>query len=52
VVLAVPSAVVAGERNYLLNPAHVDFPRVIIHLPEPFPYDVRIVALTEKDSRA
>jgi RES domain-containing protein len=51
VVLAVPSAIVEGERNYLLNPAHVNFRRVIIHPPEPFPYDERIVALTEKDKR-
>lgn len=51
VVLAVPSAIIEGEHNYLLNPGHADFPRVIIHPPEPFPYDERIVALTEKDKR-
>ena len=48
VVLAVPSAIVDGERNYLLNPAHLDFARVIIHPPEPFPYDERLVTLKEK----
>lgn len=48
VVLAVPSAVVEGERNYLLNPAHRNFPRVKIHPPEAFPYDERLVALTER----
>jgi RES domain-containing protein len=46
VVLSVPSAVVAGEHNYLLNPRHASFSQVRIGGPEPFPYDDRIVALT------
>jgi RES domain-containing protein len=49
-VLAVPSAVIPEERNYLLNPAHADFAQVTIHAPEPFPYDARLIALTESRS--
>lgn len=43
-VLSVPSALVDGERNYLLNPEHPDFPRVLVYPPEPFPYDARLIA--------
>ncbi len=35
-VLKVPSAVVAGERNFLINPAHRLFPKVRILDVEPF----------------
>jgi RES domain-containing protein len=40
-VLRVPSAVVLGEFNYLLNPAHADFIRLTIGKPEPFEFDAR-----------
>lgn len=42
VVLAVPSAVVRGEWNYLLNPAHPAFARLPKSAPEPFVYDPRL----------
>jgi RES domain-containing protein len=42
VALRVPSAVVCGEFNFLLNPLHPDFERVIIGEPEPFTFDPRI----------
>lgn len=42
VALRVPSAVVPGEFNYLLNPAHPDFSRVKIAKPEPFTFDPRL----------
>ena len=42
VALRVPSAVVPGEFNYLLNPAHPDFSRVKIAKPEPFSFDPRL----------
>lgn len=42
VALRVPSAVVPGEFNYLLNPAHPDFKRVKIGQPEPFSFDARL----------
>ena len=40
--LRVPSAVVPGEFNYLLNPAHPDFKRVKTGKPEPFSFDPRL----------
>lgn len=40
--LRVPSAVVPGEFNYLLNPAHPDFARVKIGKAEPFSFDPRL----------
>jgi RES domain-containing protein len=41
-VLRVPSAVVPGEWNYLLNPAHEHFKRIEIGPPESFAFDPRI----------
>jgi RES domain-containing protein len=42
--LAVPSAVVPGERNVLLNPEHPDFARLAIGEAEPFELDERLAA--------
>jgi len=42
-VLAVPSVIVSGEPNYLLNPAHPDFKKISIGKPEPFAFDPRLV---------
>lgn len=42
VALRVPSAVVPGEFNYLLNPAHPQFTKVKIGKPEPFSFDPRL----------
>ena len=41
-VLKVPSAVVQGDFNYLLNPNHPDFKRIKIISQEPFGFDVRL----------
>ena len=41
-ILAVPSAVIPEERNYLLNPAHRDFKRIRLHKPAAFRFDVRM----------
>jgi len=41
-VLAVPSAIIPRERNYLLNPAHRDFKAIRIGAPEPFGLDPRM----------
>lgn len=41
-VLAVPSAVIPKEWNYLLNPAHPDFRRIRMGGPEPFRFDPRM----------
>ncbi len=40
--LAVPSAVIAGEWNYLLNPAHPEFAGLSKSRPEPFVFDRRL----------
>ena len=42
VALRVPSVVVPGEFNYLLNPAHPKFAKVKIGKPEPFLFDPRL----------
>src|SRR5205085_79270 len=41
-VLAVPSAVIRGEWNYLLNPVHPDFAGLRKSKPVPFLYDARL----------
>ena len=41
-VLKVPSAVVKGDFNYLINPYHVDFNRIKITEQNDFPFDKRI----------
>jgi len=43
VVLQLPSAVVPGEHNFLLNPRHPDFGRLAIGGPEPLTFDERLV---------
>jgi RES domain-containing protein len=43
VVLQVPSAVVEAEYNYLFNPEHEHFHALIIHKPEPFRLDPRLL---------
>ncbi|MNE30502.1 RES domain protein [compost metagenome] len=40
--IKVPSAVVKGEFNYLINPYHKDFERIKIIHQEDFPFDKRI----------
>jgi RES domain-containing protein len=42
VLLEVPSAVIAAERNYLINPAHPDFTKVRLGEPQPFHFDARL----------
>jgi RES domain-containing protein len=42
-ILRVPSVVVPGEWNYVLNPAHADFPKKGIGAPISFPFDPRLV---------
>jgi RES domain-containing protein len=41
-VLAVPSAVIPQELNYLLNPRHSHFKRVRVGSPEAFRFDLRL----------
>ena len=42
-VLAVPSVVIPGESNYLLNPQHDDFSRIRIGKPQAFITDLRLL---------
>lgn len=42
-VLAVPSAIVQGELNYLLNPLHPDIAMVRVLKSQPFTFDPRMV---------
>jgi RES domain-containing protein len=41
-VLAVPSVVIPAELNYLLNPLHPDFRRIIAGKPQRFETDLRL----------
>jgi RES domain-containing protein len=42
-VLEVPSAVIEGETNFLLNPAHPDFSKIVQGHPKPFAFDPRLI---------
>jgi RES domain-containing protein len=44
VVLRVPSAVIASENNYLINPAHKDFKKLSIGNMKPFSFDSRLIS--------
>jgi len=41
-VLQVPSVVVPGESNYLLNRGHRDFARLVVGKPQPYRFDPRV----------
>lgn len=41
-VLRVSSVVVPGESNFLLNPAHPDFERIVVESARPFEFDARL----------
>lgn len=43
-VLRVPSVVIPRESNYMLNPEHPDFSRIVIEGPLAFQFDLRLVA--------
>jgi len=42
-VLRVPSVIVPGEHNYLLNPEHPKFRRIVVGKPEKFALDLRLL---------
>jgi RES domain-containing protein len=42
-ILRVPSVLVPSEWNYLLNPAHADFPKIIIGVRTPVRFDPRLI---------
>jgi RES domain-containing protein len=41
-VLRVPSVVVPQESNFLLNPGHPDFAKIVLQPPIPFAFDARV----------
>ena len=41
-VLRVPSAVVRSDRNYLLNPRHLDYAQLTVEPPVPMTFDERL----------
>lgn len=41
-ILRVPSVIVPSEFNYLLNPRHPDFVRIVASVPSPFAFDERL----------
>jgi RES domain-containing protein len=43
VILKVPSAIIPVDYNYLINPLHQDFSKVIVHSPQKFAFDPRIL---------
>jgi RES domain-containing protein len=45
VVLQVPSAIIPNEVNFLLNPRHPDFSRIVLGAPQDFDFDARLLAL-------
>lgn len=51
-VLAVPSAVVPSELNFLLNPEHPDFSKIEIENPKPVGWDPRLLALLTMKPKA
>ena len=48
-VLAVPSAIVEREDNYLLDPAHLDFRKIRIGKAEPFTFDTPVITLAHPE---
>lgn len=42
-ILELPSVIIPGESNFLLNPAHPSFNQIVIGTPEPFSFDPRLL---------
>lgn len=43
VVLRVPSAIIPNENNFVINPRHPDFSKILFGAPEEFIFDPRLV---------
>lgn len=41
-VLEVPTSIIPLEKNYLLNPLHLDYSQIILGTPEEFSFDARL----------
>ena len=44
VILKVPSVIIPVEYNFLINPSHPDFEKVVIHSPQKFAFDPRLLS--------
>ncbi|MGD1020240.1 MAG: RES family NAD+ phosphorylase [Verrucomicrobiia bacterium] len=42
-ILAVPSVIIPSGLNYVLNPAHPDFSKIVFGKPKPFAFDPRLL---------
>lgn len=42
VCMRVPSVIIPREGNFMFNPSHPDFKRIVIEPPEPFSFDPRL----------
>ena len=42
-VLEIPSVIIHSEPNYLINPSHADFKKIVIGKAEPFSFDPRLL---------
>ena len=42
-ILAVPSVIIPSELNYVLNPNHPDFSKIVFGKPKPFSFDPRLL---------
>jgi RES domain-containing protein len=50
-VLLVPSVLALSENNYLINPAHPDYKRIVMREPEPLNYDPRLFGKSHRQGR-
>lgn len=50
-VLLVPSLSAPAENNYLINPEHSDYPRIVVHDLEPLTYDPRMFRQGQRHRR-
>ena len=46
-ILRVPSAVVQGDWNFLINPRHLDFAQIMVEPPVPMRFDERLFGHTQ-----
>ena len=50
-ILRVPSAIIPAAANYLINPLHPDFRKVVVGRPERFAFDPRLLSGGEAGKR-
>ena len=49
--LLVPSVLAPNENNWLINPAHSDFKRIVVPEVEPLSYDLRMFLRQRRQRR-